>query len=185
MSTTCRICLEDEGDKIAPCRCTGTQQWVHRDCLEHWRAVQRNKLTCEVCGSNYETNPCVVLAAVAVGLWAPLSVLLVFTSVPAPHWLVYPLAALVMLVVWAGLLWMIWLITNAVDVRFQGLLCIPVGVSISLMWFGLAVIVAEVSGLRQPFWPYMIAASILFGPVGVYAWRRCIHASPSPLSTWV
>lgn len=44
----CRICLESEpsgtaqiGDKlISPCMCKGTQQFVHRECLDHWRSVK-------------------------------------------------------------------------------------------------------------------------------------------------
>ncbi|KAH9288722.1 hypothetical protein KI387_032839 [Taxus chinensis] len=40
----CRICLElegsDPGDElISPCMCKGTQQFVHRYCLDHWRSV--------------------------------------------------------------------------------------------------------------------------------------------------
>lgn len=40
---TCRICLEcdgDEDDLISPCMCKGTQQFVHRACLDHWRSVK-------------------------------------------------------------------------------------------------------------------------------------------------
>ncbi|CAE5957153.1 unnamed protein product [Arabidopsis arenosa] len=41
----CRICLEDDsellGDElISPCMCKGTQQFVHRSCLDHWRSVK-------------------------------------------------------------------------------------------------------------------------------------------------
>ncbi|KAL6660937.1 hypothetical protein ACP70R_000321 [Stipagrostis hirtigluma subsp. patula] len=40
----CRICLETEseiGDElISPCMCKGTQQFVHRSCLDHWRSVK-------------------------------------------------------------------------------------------------------------------------------------------------
>ncbi|KAM0906389.1 hypothetical protein ACQ4PT_016809 [Festuca glaucescens] len=40
----CRICLEavsDIGDElISPCMCKGTQQFVHRSCLDHWRSVK-------------------------------------------------------------------------------------------------------------------------------------------------
>ncbi|KAJ3670874.1 hypothetical protein LUZ60_008300 [Juncus effusus] len=40
----CRICLEHEsetGDElISPCLCKGTQQFVHRSCLDHWRSVK-------------------------------------------------------------------------------------------------------------------------------------------------
>ncbi|EPS57552.1 hypothetical protein M569_17265, partial [Genlisea aurea] len=37
----CRICLETDGrDFIAPCNCKGTSKYVHRECLDHWRAVK-------------------------------------------------------------------------------------------------------------------------------------------------
>ncbi|XP_020422358.1 uncharacterized protein LOC18773301 isoform X2 [Prunus persica] len=37
----CRICLESDGrDFIAPCKCKGTSKYVHRECLDHWRAVK-------------------------------------------------------------------------------------------------------------------------------------------------
>eukprot|EP00249_Psilotum_nudum_P019756 c27405_g1_i3 orf=324-977(+) len=40
----CRICLESEpsfsDELIAPCMCKGTQQFVHRECLDHWRSVK-------------------------------------------------------------------------------------------------------------------------------------------------
>ena len=41
----CRICLDEEGEGgqrgglIAPCLCSGSQRWVHRECLDNWRAV--------------------------------------------------------------------------------------------------------------------------------------------------
>lgn len=44
----CRICLECDVDAdddtdaelISPCMCKGTQQFVHRMCLDHWRSVK-------------------------------------------------------------------------------------------------------------------------------------------------
>ncbi|KAK1550704.1 hypothetical protein Q3G72_023435 [Acer saccharum] len=40
----CRICLESDGEPddelISPCMCKGTQQFVHRSCLDHWRSVK-------------------------------------------------------------------------------------------------------------------------------------------------
>lgn len=41
----CRICLENDSDLlgdelISPCMCKGTQQFVHRSCLDHWRSVK-------------------------------------------------------------------------------------------------------------------------------------------------
>ena len=35
----CRICYLEE--IISPCLCNGTGKWVHRECLEIWRAVNR------------------------------------------------------------------------------------------------------------------------------------------------
>jgi len=35
------ICLLLSGtDFIAPCKCRGTSKYVHRECLDHWRAVK-------------------------------------------------------------------------------------------------------------------------------------------------
>jgi RING-variant domain len=54
---TCRICLEedDSSELIMPCRCSGTQSWVHRACLDHWRAMgQRQFFQCGTCLFNYE-----------------------------------------------------------------------------------------------------------------------------------
>ncbi|CAN8294299.1 unnamed protein product [Cochlearia groenlandica] len=44
-ATCCRICLENDSDclgdeLISPCMCKGTQQFVHRSCLDHWRSVK-------------------------------------------------------------------------------------------------------------------------------------------------
>ncbi|XP_019155110.1 PREDICTED: E3 ubiquitin-protein ligase MARCH1-like [Ipomoea nil] len=43
-SLSCRICLDSdtrEGDQlIAPCRCKGSQEFVHRECLDHWRSIR-------------------------------------------------------------------------------------------------------------------------------------------------
>nr|XP_016462128.1 PREDICTED: uncharacterized protein LOC107785357 isoform X2 [Nicotiana tabacum] len=37
----CRICLESDGrDFIAPCKCKGSSKYVHRECLDQWRAVR-------------------------------------------------------------------------------------------------------------------------------------------------
>ncbi|PIA47988.1 hypothetical protein AQUCO_01400524v1 [Aquilegia coerulea] len=37
----CRICLETDGrDFIAPCKCKGSSKYVHRECLDHWRAIR-------------------------------------------------------------------------------------------------------------------------------------------------
>lgn len=54
----CRICL-DEGERrdfIAPCRCSGTSKWVHRNCLDRWRSIREDKAfsQCMECHANYE-----------------------------------------------------------------------------------------------------------------------------------
>lgn len=54
----CRICFEEEGDKITPCKCNSL---VHPDCLNHWRKqlpliLHNNKrdIRCEVCLEYYQ-----------------------------------------------------------------------------------------------------------------------------------
>jgi len=41
----CRICLESDfpHTMIAPCRCKGSSQWVHRDCLDEWRIHEEDR----------------------------------------------------------------------------------------------------------------------------------------------
>ena len=36
----CFVFVDDE--LISPCMCKGTQQFVHRACLDHWRSVKVN-----------------------------------------------------------------------------------------------------------------------------------------------
>lgn len=58
----CRICLADqdpEGDLISPCLCSGSVRWVHRHCLDEWRAqeIRPNSFEqCELCQFRYETE---------------------------------------------------------------------------------------------------------------------------------
>jgi len=53
----CRICDRIDGpDIIAPCLCTGRQQWVHRKCLDSFRAREDNPrafTNCSKCGFEY------------------------------------------------------------------------------------------------------------------------------------
>lgn len=55
---SCRICLESDpaNDLISPCRCRGSTQYVHRQCLDQWRATdaagQRFK-QCDICKFNF------------------------------------------------------------------------------------------------------------------------------------
>lgn len=51
----CRICLENDGQRmIAPCKCKGTNKWIHRLCLDHWRCESEVAFkTCPTCKTNY------------------------------------------------------------------------------------------------------------------------------------
>ncbi|CAM8969166.1 unnamed protein product [Rhodiola kirilowii] len=59
MLPCCRICLESDaeiGDElISPCMCKGTQQFVHRSCLDHWRSVKEGFAFshCTTCKARY------------------------------------------------------------------------------------------------------------------------------------
>ena len=55
----CRICLDDEPPFISPCDCRGTAKFVHRSCLDEWRAQQSVPLAfthCSVCRFEYEVT---------------------------------------------------------------------------------------------------------------------------------
>jgi len=56
----CRICMEEEvceDELVAPCTCSGTQQWVHPDCLRTWRRqfqkMHLHRSVCPVCRTFY------------------------------------------------------------------------------------------------------------------------------------
>jgi len=54
----CRICLEidDIDDMIAPCKCSGTSKYVHRNCLNQWRSMNTSNIhftQCAECHFNY------------------------------------------------------------------------------------------------------------------------------------
>eukprot|EP01094_Clydonella_sp_ATCC50884_P011238 TRINITY_DN21036_c0_g1_i1.p1 TRINITY_DN21036_c0_g1~~TRINITY_DN21036_c0_g1_i1.p1 ORF type:complete len:385 (-),score=55.57 TRINITY_DN21036_c0_g1_i1:82-1215(-) len=56
--TICRNCWEASPaeDLIAPCACGGSQRWVHRACLNEWRAMSPREDSfwmCDVCGVEY------------------------------------------------------------------------------------------------------------------------------------
>lgn len=68
MFETCRICLDQEKacNLVAPCKCKGTQRYVHNTCLEKWQKTMLEKLIsspettspdrvyrCVVCKSTY------------------------------------------------------------------------------------------------------------------------------------
>lgn len=57
----CRICLEEDNidDFFAPCKCKGTSKWVHRECLNQWRATSTNREAfnkCMECKYNYNIH---------------------------------------------------------------------------------------------------------------------------------
>lgn len=49
---TCRICLEEEGTFVQPCKCKGTTGYVHQKCLNRW-VEESNKNKCEICNFEY------------------------------------------------------------------------------------------------------------------------------------
>jgi len=59
---TCRICFDTEEDPatnplISPCLCTGSSQYIHRECLQHWRTTGHRQdayYQCEVCKFRYQ-----------------------------------------------------------------------------------------------------------------------------------
>ena len=60
---TCRICLETDETPddvlIAPCRCSGTMKYVHRKCLQEWRAQEQVPMAfshCPQCKFQYVTE---------------------------------------------------------------------------------------------------------------------------------
>tara|TARA_R100001163_G_C5058030_1_gene194588 strand:+ start:757 stop:1746 length:990 start_codon:yes stop_codon:yes gene_type:complete len=58
---TCRICLEedDKANMFTPCRCSGSLFYVHRACLNEWRATSNNPDAfnrCFTCNYTYRTN---------------------------------------------------------------------------------------------------------------------------------
>ncbi|KAI6694617.1 hypothetical protein NL676_022327 [Syzygium grande] len=53
----CRICheaeFESEQSLEAPCACSGTVKFAHRDCIQRW-CDEKGSTTCEICLQNYE-----------------------------------------------------------------------------------------------------------------------------------
>ena len=61
VAATCRFCLEtgSADGMIAPCLCAGTSQFVHRACLNEWRAQEsmpRAFSHCPSCKFQYITD---------------------------------------------------------------------------------------------------------------------------------
>ena len=58
-STTITYTSEDGGRLIKPCKCKGTQRYIHEDCLAELRAKSPQKnayLKCDLCGFQYNTK---------------------------------------------------------------------------------------------------------------------------------
>lgn len=54
MPNECRYCLDGGDVLISPCACSGTNQYVHRECLDRWRATNPNYDTvCRECNTPY------------------------------------------------------------------------------------------------------------------------------------
>mmetsp|Transcript_27740 Transcript_27740/g.38596 ORF Transcript_27740/g.38596 Transcript_27740/m.38596 type:complete len:323 (-) Transcript_27740:72-1040(-) len=56
----CRICFEPGPDLISPCRCRGSSAFIHRDCLNEWRASSQNSTSyhrCNTCHFVYCVDP--------------------------------------------------------------------------------------------------------------------------------
>lgn len=57
----CRICFEaGDGLLIAPCKCTGSQKWVHVECVRRWQrscTEPRAAHYCSVCTSPFDLPP--------------------------------------------------------------------------------------------------------------------------------
>ncbi|KAL5560991.1 hypothetical protein UlMin_030738 [Ulmus minor] len=55
----CRICHEEEFENPksleAPCACSGTVKFAHRDCIQRW-CNEKGNTTCEICLQNYEPD---------------------------------------------------------------------------------------------------------------------------------
>ena len=56
---TCRMCLEEDTLKklIEPCKCKGTQKYVHPTCLRRWRRqfghMHVHRIRCQICKTDY------------------------------------------------------------------------------------------------------------------------------------
>lgn len=63
----CWICYDSGGDLVAPCKCTGSIRYVHRECIETW--LQQSHTThcpnCleEIAVEEYALDPMCMVAA--------------------------------------------------------------------------------------------------------------------------
>ncbi|XP_073149983.1 uncharacterized protein [Henckelia pumila] len=50
----CRICHEEDFQRLeAPCACSGTVKFAHRDCIQRW-CNEKGNTTCEICLEKFE-----------------------------------------------------------------------------------------------------------------------------------
>ena len=79
---TCRICYSgsEDGSLFTPCRCSGTLKFVHRQCLEKWRAsgTANAKFECPQCRYRYTYSRHTKLRASVDRKWAVPLLTLVF-----------------------------------------------------------------------------------------------------------
>ncbi|KAL7172037.1 hypothetical protein ACSBR2_031684 [Camellia fascicularis] len=56
---SCRICHEEEFESCksleAPCACSGTVKFAHRDCIQRW-CNEKGNTTCEICLQKFEAG---------------------------------------------------------------------------------------------------------------------------------
>ncbi|XWS31811.1 hypothetical protein CRYUN_Cryun23aG0108200 [Craigia yunnanensis] len=61
----CRICHEEEFESFksleAPCACSGTVKFAHRDCIQKW-CNEKGNITCEICLQEYGSGYTVTAA---------------------------------------------------------------------------------------------------------------------------
>lgn len=56
---TCRICLQDESNRdnvIAPCKCNGTQKYIHIYCMNQLTSNKKYKTKCPTCQFVYTND---------------------------------------------------------------------------------------------------------------------------------
>ena len=67
---TCRICLEPD-NLISVCGCSGTMQFVHKECIDKWRTIKKSK-DCELCQQPYQPPwavSCIAIVLFWIGLF--------------------------------------------------------------------------------------------------------------------
>jgi hypothetical protein len=51
----CRFCFED-GQLISPCKCSGSQKWIHEVCLKKWYEMKSENRVCSVCKYRFKVQ---------------------------------------------------------------------------------------------------------------------------------